>query len=147
MLRVHNILQKLFDFSWVGGQNPNFIETLGLVDAGLGLGFDSFRLNAMRFENHHQRAKQHARQGMGMGINDVHSFHAALVDKAALAQDVTLHTLGRIPPSLSLRQRFPLVDQAIFDARFHARLLKQKHGSRLASEFPAFVADVYAAKR
>ena len=129
------------------GQNPNFIETLGLVDAGLGLGFDSFKLNAMRFEAHHQKAKQFARQGMGIPVKDVHDFHTRLVEKATIAMDMELHTLGRIPPSRELRERFTQVPQGVFDVRYHERMLRRTHGSRAASSVPPLAVDIHASPR
>ena len=118
-----------------------------MVDAGLGLGFDSFRLNAMRFEAWHQGVKNMARQGMGKPIGDVHDFHCALVEKAVLAHDVLQRTLGAIPPTRAMRQQVPVIHKDVFDKRYHRRMLGPEHGSRPASDMPEFAADVNSSWR
>ena len=131
----------------VTAQNPNFVETCGLVDAGLGLGFDAFKLNAMRFEAWHQQAKNHARQGMGKPVENVHAVHEDLTDKAAHGMDVSLQTLGRIPPTPELRRRFDIVPKSVFDARYHRRMLRPGHGSRPVGSIPTHHADVCSSDR
>ena len=117
------------------------------MDAGLGLGFDAFVLSVMRFEAWHQMCKNHGRQGMGRPMDNVHEYHGHLTDKSAAAMDAELHTLGRIPPTRALRERFSLVPKAVFDTRYHRRMLRPRHGSRPLSAIPGFDVDVCAADR
>ena len=124
-------------------QNPNFIEILGLVDAGIGLGFKPWEHNGMKFESWHRTAKGHARQGCGVQSLDTHVFHERLTDKSVLAMDATLTTLGRIPMTRAMRAACPLVPQAVFDQRYHRRLLGPKHGSQPASELKIHKADAH----
>lgn len=108
--------QRQFD-AYTTTENPNFLETASLVDGGIGLNFDWHRHNAMRFESHHQKAKNDARKGAGKKVANVHAFHNHLVQKAVLAMDLELHTLGRIPPTRELRRRIDVVPKVIFDRR------------------------------
>jgi len=129
---------------WVGVcQNPNFIETLALVDAGIGLGYEAFECCAMKFEAWHQRCKAHSRQGMGKPVGNTHQWHEGLTEKSTKAQDAELQTVGRIPPTRALRERFKVVPKSIFDRRYHQRMLGPTHGSRPSSSIRQYKADVF----
>ena len=103
--------------------NPNFVETFSLVDAGLGMTHDWFKLAGLKFEQHHQNAKKDGRKGLGLPVRDIHAWHAQLFLKSTLALDLKLHTMGRIPPTRALRRRGACVDPDVFALRHSPHML------------------------
>ena len=125
--------------------NPNFVETMSLLDAGLGLSFDWKRFDALMFETWHQRAKWHASKGTGVPISNVHSFLNVLLEKDVLSMDFLMTTLGRIPPTKFLRRFYTTTPATVFRARYSKTMLGPGHESlprtgyipRRAGVFPA----------